>query len=1034
MKRLKSLLSTALVALLSAALILPLAACNEDDSNGDGSNNDANAVYVASKGGMALPNINVELLKDGSSVSTTKTDEEGKVTYTLNSDTEYRVRLSEVPDGFITEESYSVKGSDATTHIYLDSSIITEGQPKNLYQTGDVLYDFKETYFTYNADGNEPTSKTVKLSDFFAEGKKAVLINFFYISCSNCNDEYPYLRDAYKKYSKDLQVIGINDIDPVTSGLSGETEAGVKNLVQSDKVPYLMCYDDGSLIGRYFKNFVSGYPTSIMIDRYGILCEVLKGKNESQTFWESWFEKYTSPNYVQGVSKGEDPTDVFKPELPAAHVSIPNSTELTAKVSPKINNTGRNVIFSVDTSNNSYGWPWDLTEGQNAIYPTNSGYLGTMATIYAQLYLEKDEVLAFDYKLATMQGNDYFYVSVDSREGTGRQLSMTSGVQDWQTGYSYAALETGRHEIEFTYYRSTAENVSGLEDKVYINNLRIATIDEMNQYLTDKGETYEIPYLVTRDFNNDTKQFDTIEKVYLAEDGYYHIGTGNPASDYDPYLLLDMTHSTPYFGKNSENLYTLMTSEIVTYGGMYIDDEDYTDTFRSYLSYSTNSDYSGLLPVNEDIQETISALYKDNIPKGAPYYSKDGWLQFCVYYKQYGKQQELSDPIKGLAYFSAFTANETTGQENFVEVEKGEGQYMLDTETGHFVDVEGTKLKDEGNYNLNSNINKVSVDKVTNPRGLLYAFTPTKSGVYSFNGIDCYYYNDDESVIDDEATDADFYDGDLKISTAYANPIASSGPDRYERNNIPKSFKIVHYLEAGKTYYISVYFRVFETTGNFAFRIDYMGEEYSYIHQAASDGYTADLQNFKILLPIYCEPTFDDTHTYDFGGDIGVQPVWYDKNGGGMIFVDFTQLSLIFDPHPIEQILGENYRSTQFTFDISRKEWTDINGVKYDISLDLDKRYGKEENIPSTLKEVLKDYPIADYTETMRYYLEKSKAGKEVTDEEYGLLPVNKELYSILQLYNAKFFGFDNPNEWLKACCFRLVINENTPSYKLTLQ
>ena len=279
----------------------------------------------------------------------------------------------------------------------------------------------------------------------------------------------------------------------------------------------------------------------------------------------------------------------------------------------------------------------------------------------------------------------------------------------------------------------------------------------------------------------------------------------------------------------------------------------------------------------------------------------------------------------------------------------------------------------------------------------------------------------------------------MKVSHAYANSgkrnyiLASSGSDRYDRNDIPQSFKIIHYLEAGKTYYVNVAFRVVETTGDFAFRIDYLGEEFSYIHQAAVDGYTVDLQSYKLLLPIYCEPTFDDTHTYDYGGDIGVQPVWYDGNGGGMIFVDFTQLSLMFD-YTIEQVLNDDFKSSQFTFDIAKKTYTDDNGTTYDIALDLVKRYGKEENIPDTLKEVLKDYPIADYTDTMRYYLEKSKEGKEVTDEEYGLLPVNKELYSILQLYHTKFAGFDNQNEWLKACCFRLVINENNPSYILKLQ
>ena len=995
MKKFKSLIATAIVALLSAVLILPIAACGEG-ADGD------NAIYVTSKGGMALQNVTVELFKGNSSISAKKTDAKGQVTYNLNGNTEYTVKLSDVPNGFLPDASYKVKGSEKEKRILLDSKIIGEGTPTKQYTTGDVLYDFKQTYYTFNSTTKKIESKEATLSSFFAEGKKAVLLNFFYKDCSNCDDEYPYIRDAYNKYADKIQVLGINDYTP-------ESVNDVQYVVQRDEVPYLMCKDNAS-VGVWFSK--RGWPLSVMIDRYGIMCEVLIGKMEDRTYWEDWFAKYTSDDYSQDVEQGSDGSEVFIPDVPGDFkVSMPASSELNKNTS--INGTGRNITFGAETSNSSYGWPWDLTNDKTAIYPTNSGHLGTMATIYAQIDLGENEVLAFDYKLATLANNDYFYVSIDSRDGSGRQILMTSGIQDWQTGYAYATLEAGRHEVAFTYYRSTTRHSVTIDDKVYIKNLKIVTVDEMNATLTEKQATLEIPYFATRNYNNDSKQYDLIEKYYLADDGYYHIGTKATESASDPYLLLDLTHATPFFDAGS--VQSFMNSEIALNGGIYFrgNDNDYTDIFRSYLSFSNNSTYDGLIPVTVDIKNTLTTLYNDQIPAGAPFYSPDGWLQFCVYYKQYGVQKELTDPIKGLTYFSAFEAHETTGKANYVEVEKGNGQFIFDEKSGHYVDVEGTDKAADGNYNLDPSINKVHFEVPLMPRGYMYKFVPTKSGVYSINGIDCYYFNQDESIEDGEETDAWLYSGDMKVSHAYGDDylIAVSDTDRYERNNIPNSFKIIHYLEEGKTYYIDVAFRVFETTGDFAFRIDYLGEEYSYISQASASYYTLDPETSKMILPLYCEPYYDSTND-----------VWLDRKGGGAIYVDFTQLSSMFDTYTIEQILDPEIKTAQFKFKLDEDivyTTEDEKGNHKTVTIHFD-----EKNLPAELRHL----EIKDYTDIMKGYLAESKDGKEPTDELYGLVPVNNELYGILQLYNAKFFSYDTIDEWLKACCYRLNVNANNHS------
>lgn len=996
MKRFKSFIATLIVALLSATLLLPVAACVHDNADGD------NTIYVTSLGGMPLKDVTVELFKGSDGLGAKVTDEDGKVSYNLDSGSEYTAKLSGTPAGFITEPTYTVKGSEATTYIGLESKIM-EGLPQNAYAIGDVMYDFEQTYYTF--DSSEKSQiKTVqkKLSDVFADGKKAVMIDFFYNTCYWCVQEYPYLKAAYEKYSDKLEILAINDI---SESNPEETLSALQSVVVEDEVPYLMCKDKTG-INVWFNGLKSGYPTAIMIDRYGIICDVYAGGQLDQSWWEAWFEKYTSDDYSQNFkpddNNGGDP--VFTPDPPDR--TMPESS----LISNAINNTGKNIVFSSENTPSSNGWPWDLTEDGTAIYPANSGHRSTMGTIYAQIEFEAGDVLAFDYKLSTNADNDYFYVTVDARRGTGRQISRLTGVQDWQTGYAYAALEKGTHEIAFSYYRSMANN-PGVDDKVYINNLRIVSVDDMNSQLTERGETLEIPYFATREYRD--KQFSVIDDVYLASDGYYHIGTAENAKASDPYLMLDLTHSVPYFGNHASSLYNLIN------GGIIIDGVNYTDKFMSYVLFAGNSAYSGLIPVTEDTGEMLMMLYdhlmeEENAPD--EYWSDEGWLQFCVSYRQYGVQKELKDPVKGLAYFSAFEAKDTTNVvDSYVKVEKGKGQFIFDEKTGDYVDVEGTKRADEGEYNWNDGLNTVNFDRIIMPLGLMFKFVPTVSGVYRIQGLDCYWVNE-AGAITNEYTDAALLSGNIDVSTVYARPLAESNSDRYSRNGNERSFKIIYYLEAGKTYYVSANFRTVETTGEFAFRIDKIADnEYSYLDKATAGFYNLDPETNKMVLPLFVDPAFDDSHK------VNGEKVWYDKKNGGLIYLDFTQYSLLFDHYTIEQILDSNIATGQFTFDISKDKFVTSGGTEIDISLDLEEMFGGVDKIP----ECLKGLEIKDYTDIMKQYLVKATEGKDKDDEMYGLLPVNEELYGILQLFNAKFMGYDTDTEWLRACCYKVVVKGN---------
>lgn len=104
MKKFKSMLMAFIVAVLSAAIIMPLAAC--DDNTG------ANVIHITSLGGRNLTNVTVQIWDGEEMIASKTTDEEGKVSFDL-SNKKYTVKLSELPAGYYVDRTLTVDGGEA---------------------------------------------------------------------------------------------------------------------------------------------------------------------------------------------------------------------------------------------------------------------------------------------------------------------------------------------------------------------------------------------------------------------------------------------------------------------------------------------------------------------------------------------------------------------------------------------------------------------------------------------------------------------------------------------------------------------------------------------------------------------------------------------------------------------------------------------------------------------------------------------------------------------------------------------------------
>ena len=202
-----------------------------------------------------------------------------------------------LPKGYTAEAGYSVGWADPTCAVTLTGSLASGTPAANVrYTKGSAMYDF--TYTTLATDKRE--SETITLSGLLAR-YKVVVLNFWYVGCQFCQYEFPGMQAAYELYKDDVAVIAIDPTD---------TSADyIRNFVNSKQLGFYIAMDSAGLAERFS---VSAYPTTVVIDREGIVSEIHASALVNPTDYDdleyctrqftNLFEKYTNPPYFQSAS------------------------------------------------------------------------------------------------------------------------------------------------------------------------------------------------------------------------------------------------------------------------------------------------------------------------------------------------------------------------------------------------------------------------------------------------------------------------------------------------------------------------------------------------------------------------------------------------------------------------------------------------------------------------------------------------------------------------------------------------------------
>lgn len=574
-----------------------------ETAGGDSSKNQTYTVNLKTQGGMVLSEVDVYIYADDTLADVkgfAATDANGSVSFNLAESSSYAIVPSGLPRGYEVKDYYSFDGTAAD--ITLTSSLVKDAEILNAtLGVGDVMYDMTVT----TSDGEEMT-----LSEILEE-KDMILLNFWYTTCQWCITEFPYMEEAYQMYKDDVEIVALDHLDDTDSIAAFKTSMGLS-------FPMAQCA--GTMPQSVFG--ISGWPTSVYVDRYGVICLIEEGGISSLTPFVSAFEHFTADDYEQKLYDNiGELVERVKP-----NVTMDSSEDIEAA----INAPGVNITYRPETEDAQaeYIWPFVLgeKEGEKCIYAPNQNINDSYAIIYADVEMKKGQAVGFDYYASCELGTDILYVIVN-----GDDIYQISGVGDsWEKCYAWVADEDGTYEVALC-YRKDSDGAEG-DDTVYIKNFRVIDADDIDvaTYIPKEAAVTE-----------DGFEYKYADIVYNDKDGYYHVETED-----GPLLLADLLGYSQF--DEEQSVFENILDNDYTVDGVKIYDE-----IVNYCNYASNSKLSGVCSVNKELAEVLKkfvdvAGFEDD---------ENEWLRICKYYQVYGTGgEQLENPIRGLAPFCAYEA------------------------------------------------------------------------------------------------------------------------------------------------------------------------------------------------------------------------------------------------------------------------------------------------------------------------------------------------------------------------------------------
>lgn len=314
--------------LLAVSLCFGLASCGkkqqeENPAPSVGTEKRTYTVTLKTEGGKALADVGVYFYTDSTLAELVwfaKTDADGKASFTDLESNGYVAVLSEVPDGYKVEPYYLLTALEV--EIVLPTNMSDVDLADLNYKLGDVMMNFTVT---------DVNGKTWVLADLLAE-KKAVVLNFWYLQCAPCKMEFPYLQEAYEKYSDKIALLALNPIN--------DSREEIAAYAVENGLTFPMAHCDP---GWEKAMGITAYPTTVIIDRFGTIALIHKGGIDDSKTFEDAFEYFTSDEYKQSTVE-----DIKSLEIKATGSDSSNPIEIGSQLTFEVTvDPGQKVYYNI---------------------------------------------------------------------------------------------------------------------------------------------------------------------------------------------------------------------------------------------------------------------------------------------------------------------------------------------------------------------------------------------------------------------------------------------------------------------------------------------------------------------------------------------------------------------------------------------------------------------------------------------------------------------------------------------------------------
>lgn len=290
------------------------------------------------------------------------------------------------------------------------------------YRLGDTIADFSVS---------TPDGETLSLQALLQK-YRAVVLNFWFKDCTWCDYEFPYLEEAWQQLSSDVAVLALSPYDDAQTIADYQTSKGLT---------FPMAMDTAGLNTQFG---VGSYPTTIVIDRYGVYCLREEGAQPSAQAFIDLLTPYIGADYSQSVLNGAS--------LPTAQA--PSAEALRGALGDAL------TFYSSDSLT---AWPW-LVDGDR-VYSSNAGAAETDALLYTRVTAQAGDALAFDVRVSCLPVFDRLTISLN-----GEIVKTFTGETSLQ-GYAIAFPQAGEYEICFSFAKESAEGAG--DDRAELRHIRL---------------------------------------------------------------------------------------------------------------------------------------------------------------------------------------------------------------------------------------------------------------------------------------------------------------------------------------------------------------------------------------------------------------------------------------------------------------------------------------------------------------------------------------------------------------------------------